>query len=117
MKTTTAPTINRLATVEEELIDRIYCEQNGKMIFNFCEKLAAILSTHTADDLTAGGLRDKLCASLRETLKCTANQAASLIELSLELMHTRRHNHYSTRCDLNTLIFNATKAVGEASSN
>lgn len=119
MKITTAPTINRLATVEEELTDRIFREQNGSLVFNFCEKLSATLKTRYAENNgSIGELREKLSSNLSNTLRCSANQAASLIELSLELVHTQLHGSYRRSSDdLSVLIATATDAVTGMNSN
>ena len=87
------------------------------MIFNFCEKLAVMLTPGYSDNDRTIGLRDKIYANLCETLKCSGKQAASLIELSLELIHTRLHGSYRSNVDLNLLIAAATGAVREVSSN
>jgi len=103
-------TINRLDSVEEELVDRIVREKDGRRIVEFCEKLALMLSgsyQNNGSDLEA--LREKLCAKMANSLQCSWTQAASIIELSLELAHAKLHGSYRrSNVDLGKLIATAT---------
>lgn len=112
-------TINRLGSVEEELTDRIVREPNGKMIFQFCERLAeALVRTYAKNEGDISSLREKLCESLITSLQCTRQEAICVIELALELVHAKIHGAYRrSQVDLSLVISTASGAVREVSYN
>lgn len=110
------------ATVEQSLINRIATQEHGGAdLIKFCRELSIILIRNYktgGDTGETSELRDKLTASLMVTLNCTHKQALSLIELSLELIHTKLKGHYKrSEVELSYLIATATGAVCDVSSN
>lgn len=106
------------STAEFELTDRIFREGNGRGLIRFCRELSVILIRQYSVHDDASELREKLCASLVSTLKCTQKQALSLVELSLELIHAKVHGAYRrSNVELSYLIAMATGAVADVSSN
>ena len=105
-------------TAEEELVNRIFQEGNGKGLIKFCRELAVILIRRYMVENDAGELREKLSASLVATLKCSRQQAECIIDLSLELIHAKVHGKYRrSNVELSYLIATATGAVNDVSAN
>ena len=103
---------------EEELVNRIFREGNGKGLIKFCRELAVILIRRYMVENDAGELRAKLMASIVATLRCTKQQAECLIDLSLELIHAKVHGKYRrSEVELSYLIATATGAVNDVSAN
>ncbi len=103
---------------EQELVNRIFRESNGRGLIKFCRELAVILIRRYMVENDAGELRAKVCASLVATLKCSKQQAECLIDLSLELIHAKVHGGYRrTEVELSYLIAMATGAVDDVAAN
>lgn len=109
-----APTIS----AEQELTNRIFQAGNGKGLMKFCRELAVILIRRYSVDDDARDLRETLQPSLVATLNCSDQQADSLIDLSLEMIHAKVHGMYRrTDVELSYLIATATGAVADVAAN
>lgn len=103
---------------EDTTIERIFCENDGRGLINFCRELAVILLRRYSMEDDARNLRDRLAASLVRTLNCSPTQAASLIDLSLEMIHSKVYGRYRrTDLELSYLIALATGAISDVSAN
>jgi len=112
--------VNRVAelTAEENLARRIFQDGHGKSLIKFCRELAGILIRGYRSEGDAGEIRQRLAASLMETLRCSEKQALCLVELALELIHAKIHGKYRrSEADLACLIATATGAVQDVSAN
>lgn len=107
-------TIKCLASVEDELIDRILRERGGRRIFSICRDLCEVLYRNYSGIATELNERhDELCESLARRLACTRRQAVSLVELTLNLLHARVHGSYRRPdLDLGGLVASACGAEG-----
>lgn len=105
-------------TAEQELTQRIFREGNGQGLIKFCRELSIILIRQYTKNDDVGELREKLCASLSATLKCSRLQSQCIIDLSLELIHAKVHGRYRrSDVELSYLIATATGAVVDVSAN
>ena len=114
----TAKSTSPSRSAEQDLTLRIFREGNGQGLIKFCRELSIILIRQYTKNDDVGELRDKLCASLVTTLKCSPLQAYCIIDLSLELIHAKVHGHYRrSEVELSYLIATATGAVSDVGSN
>lgn len=115
----TAPrAAGNISAAETELTNRILQAGNGKGVIKFCRELAVILVRRYAVEDDAAELRSRLCASLIATLQCGPSQAEALIDLALELIHSKTHGAYRRSApDMGYLIAKASGAVRDVTSN
>ena len=106
------------AGLDDELAERIFREGNGGGLVKFCRELAVILIRRYSLEDDAKELRDRIRESLMATLKCSRLQANCLIDLSLEMIHSRVHGCYRrTDIELSYLIALASGVVDDVTSN
>ncbi len=107
----------------ETVADDSHCQRilragNGKGLIKFCRELAVIILRRYSIEDDAAQLRSRLHQSLMQTLQCSSQQAECLIDLALELIHSKVHGRYRrTELELSYLVATATGAVSDISAN
>lgn len=117
--TSPSPVINRLASVEEELIDRICRERNGQRILKICQLISErLLESYQGNTQDLVEFREQLFTALAQSREYTRKQMHCLVELSLDLVYAKLNNSYR-RCnvDFGFLIATATGRVDDVSAN
>lgn len=115
--TTSAPRpavkVNRIATVEDELVDRICRERNGQRILSICEAVIdKVRENYEGNWHELSDFRDQLFEVLCESGEFNPKQVHCIVELSLDLIYAKMNDAYR-RCnvDLGFLISTATTDV------
>ncbi len=103
---------------EKNLVNQIFQAGNGQGLIDFCRQLSQILIRAYIAETDLDSLRTRVCASLVTTLQCSHQQAVCLVELALELIHSRVHGEYRrSTVELSYLITMASGAIRDVSAN